>query len=85
MMQTKRVDLLLVERVFHRSLELACMQHALSWELRTAKSFAELRLMQGRPAEATGLLAPVFDRFTEGFDSSDLRGAKSLLDRLAAS
>ena len=39
--------------------------------------------MQGRHQEARDLLAPVFDQYTEGFESSDLKAAKALLDRLA--
>jgi predicted ATPase len=62
---------------------LAGRQHALAWELRTATSFAQLRSMQGRHQGARDLLAPVFDRYTEGFESSDLKAAKALLDRLA--
>jgi transposase len=37
----------------------------------------------GRSADATALLQPVYDRFTEGFDTADLRAAKALLDGLA--
>ncbi|WP_441228416.1 ATP-binding protein [Tardiphaga sp. 20_F10_N6_6] len=71
------------EKLFEKSLELSGLQHALAWELRTAKSFAEMRLIQGHPEEASELLAPVFARFTEGFESADLTTARSLLDRLA--
>jgi predicted ATPase len=38
---------------------------------------------QGRSADATGLLQPVYDRFTEGFGTADLKAAKVLLDALA--
>jgi predicted ATPase len=37
---------------------------------------------QGRSADATALLQPVYDRFTEGFDTADLKTAKALLDTL---
>jgi hypothetical protein len=37
---------------------------------------------QGKRAEVRGLLAPVYDWFTEGFDTADLRRAKTLIDRL---
>jgi predicted ATPase len=37
---------------------------------------------QGRPADALALLQPVYDRFTEGFDTADLKAAKALLDPL---
>ena len=36
-----------------------------------------------QPEEARELLAPIYDRFTEGFDTSDLKAAKSLLDDLS--
>jgi predicted ATPase len=41
-----------------------------------------VRLSQGRSDEARQLLAPVYDRFTEGFETPDLRSAKALLDEL---
>jgi predicted ATPase len=54
----------------------------LSWELRAATSLARLRRDQGRSADATALLQPVYDRFTEGFATADLTAAKALLDDL---
>jgi predicted ATPase len=53
-----------------------------SWELRAATSLARLLRHQGRTADATTCLRPVYDRFTEGFDSTDLVAAKQLLDEL---
>jgi predicted ATPase len=50
--------------------------------LRAAVSLARLRRDQGRHAEARGLLAPVYDWFTEGFGTPDLKEAKALLDEL---
>jgi predicted ATPase len=67
---------------FSRSLDLAREQSALAWELRTATSLAHLWARQGRGDEATRVLRPVYDRFTEGFDTLDLRAAKGLLDDL---
>jgi predicted ATPase len=67
---------------FSRSLDLAREQSALAWELRTATSLAHLRARQGRGDEAPRILRPVYDRFTEGFDTLDLRAAKCLLDEL---
>jgi predicted ATPase len=46
-------------------------------------SLARLQRDQGRPADAMALLQPVFYRFTEGFNTSDLKTAKALLDALA--
>ena len=51
-------------------------------ELRAATSLARLWRDQGRRAEAHALLAPVYDWFTEGFDTADLKDAKALLDEL---
>jgi tetratricopeptide (TPR) repeat protein len=65
-----------------RSLDLAGRQSALSWELRAATSLARLRHRQGQPDEARKILAPIFGRFTEGFDTLDLRTARRLLDEL---
>jgi tetratricopeptide (TPR) repeat protein len=65
-----------------RSLQLAHRQSALAWELRTATSLAVLRRKQDRHAEAHGVLAAVYDRFTEGFETTDLRAARRLLDEL---
>ena len=70
------------ETWFSRSIDLAREQSALAWELRAATSFAHLRARQGRCGEARRLLLPVYDRFTEGFDSPDLMAAKRLLDEL---
>jgi ATP/maltotriose-dependent transcriptional regulator MalT len=61
-----------------RSLDWARRQDSLLWELRAAISFAELRRGQGRLVEARDLLMPVYQRFTEGFGSADLRAAESL-------
>jgi predicted ATPase len=67
---------------FNQSLALSRSQGALSWELRTTTNLAALWRKQGRVDEARGLLAPVYGRFTEGFDTADLRAAKCLLDEL---
>jgi len=47
-------------------------------------SMARLRRNQGKQNEARKLLAPVYGWFTEGFDTRDLKEAKSPLDELAA-
>jgi predicted ATPase len=65
-----------------RAVTLAREQGALSWELRLALSLARLRIGQDRPTEARQVLAPVYDRFTEGFDTADLIAAKKLLGEL---
>jgi class 3 adenylate cyclase/predicted ATPase len=68
---------------FDRALAVARAQKAKSWELRTAMSMARLWRDQGKRDEARDLLAPVYDWFTEGFDTLDLKEAKTLLDELA--
>ena len=65
-----------------RALDIARDQAALSWELRAAMSFARLMLNGGQPETAKLSLAPVLHRFTEGFDTADLKAAKALLDAL---
>jgi tetratricopeptide (TPR) repeat protein len=70
----------LAELHFRRGLDIARRQGAKSYELRAATSLARLWRGQGRRDEARELLAPVFSWFTEGFDMSDLREAKALLE-----
>jgi predicted ATPase len=71
------------EMAIEKGIEVARRQNAKSWELRGAMSLAHLRQQQGRPQEAAALLAPIYDWFTEGFDTADLKEAKALLDKLA--
>jgi class 3 adenylate cyclase/predicted ATPase len=70
------------EELYHNALSIAQEQQAQLWELRAATSLARLRREQGRRAEACDLLAPVYRWFTEGFDTPDLKDAKTLLDEL---
>ena len=72
------------EARFHRSLDLARRQNALSWELRTASSLARLWRDQHRVAAALELLSAVRDRFNEGFQTRDCIKADSLLQELRA-
>jgi predicted ATPase len=67
---------------FNQAGEMAREQDALFWELRVALSLARLRMTQGRDGEAKQILAPVYGRFTDGYETSDLRAAKALLDSL---
>jgi predicted ATPase len=71
------------ESVLLRALELACEQGALSFELRSATSLARAWRDRHREEDARGLLAPVYARFTQGFDTLDLREARRLLAELA--
>jgi predicted ATPase len=72
------------ESCFRQALAIARHQQAKSWELRTATSLARLWQFQGKRQEAYDLLSPVYNWFTEGFDTVDLQEAKQLLDELAA-
>ena len=67
------------EECFQQAMEVARHQQAKSWELRTATSLARLWQSQGKTIEARDLLAPVYEWFTEGFDTADLQDAKELL------
>ncbi|MEO5861737.1 MAG: hypothetical protein ABIW48_05325, partial [Burkholderiales bacterium] len=70
------------EENYLASLDVARQQLAKSWELRTSTSLARLWQSQGKRKEAYELLAPVYNWFTEGFDTKDLIDAKALLDDL---
>ena len=65
-----------------KALAIARKQEAKALELRAASSLARLWQQQGKKSEARELLAPVYDWFTEGFDTADLKDAKALLDEL---
>ena len=75
-------DLTRAETCLKKAIEVARKQQAKSLELRAVTSLARLWRDQGKHKEADGLLAPVYGWFTEGFDTADLQGAKSLLDEL---
>jgi predicted ATPase len=73
---------LAAEDHFRQALDWARRQGALSWELRSATRLARLSYDEGRLGDASALLQPVYDRFTDGFDTADLKAAKALLDAL---
>jgi hypothetical protein len=70
------------EVCFHQAIAIAQNQQAKSWELRAATSLARLWQSQEKHHAAYDLLAPVYDWFTEGFDTADLKDAKALLGAL---
>ncbi len=72
------------ETCFHAALDVARAQQAKSWELRAATSLARLWQSQDKRQDAYDLLAPVYGWFTEGFDTADLKEAKSLLEKLSS-
>jgi hypothetical protein len=67
---------------FRQALVWARRQEASSWELRCATSFARLLNEQRRTGEARQLLSVAYERFTEGFETADLKAAKALLASL---
>jgi predicted ATPase/DNA-binding winged helix-turn-helix (wHTH) protein len=72
------------EEHFLESIDLARTQEALAWELRATTDLARLWRDQGRVGEAYELLSPLYSRFDEGHETSDLKIATSLLDELLA-
>jgi len=71
------------EKAFSRALATARHQKAKSLELRAATSLARLWFSQGRTTDACDLLSPVYEWFTEGLGTPDLKDAKALLDELS--
>jgi predicted ATPase len=71
------------EDSFRRAITIAQRQQAKSWELRATLSLARLLIKQGRRDEARSTLTEIYNWFTEGFDTADLKEAKALLDELS--
>ena len=73
----------LAEADFRGAIALAQKMGAKAWELRATTSLARLLTSQGRRDEARSMLADIYNWFTEGFDTSDLKDARVLLEELA--
>jgi predicted ATPase len=71
------------EAYFERAITIAREQQAKSWELRAVMSVARMWRDHDKRQDASDLLAQVYGRFTEGFDTPDLRRARALLNELA--
>ena len=67
------------EGSLHKSLECARHQAAQSWELRSTLTLAQWRAGEGDRQQARQLLTPVYQRFTEGLETGDLREARAFL------
>ena len=67
-----------------RAMEIARQQKAKSLELRAARDLALVMAERGERQQAGDLLSPAYGRFTEGFDTLDLKKSKVLLDQLCA-
>jgi predicted ATPase/DNA-binding winged helix-turn-helix (wHTH) protein len=84
LMRKSNPDFLEAQRTFVEALDLARHQGALGYELRTAIGLARLWLRQGRREEAYDMLAPIYGRFSEGFQTRSLREARELLAELGS-
>ena len=78
----KNPDLTEVEAMFFESLELAEKHKDRFWQLRCANSLAKLMGERQERQKAYDLLFPIYDWYTEGFDTPDLQEAKELLEQL---
>jgi len=79
---TLKNDAVGAEKLYLASLDCAREQQAKSWELRTATSLARLWQQQDKGKQARELIEPIYNWFTEGFDTADLKEAKALIDEL---
>jgi ATP/maltotriose-dependent transcriptional regulator MalT len=70
------------ETQLRASIAWARQQQAKSWELRSATTLAELLAERGQRDAAPQLLAPIYNRFTEGLGTRDLVAARNLLETL---
>ena len=70
------------ERDFREAVALARQIGGSAWELRSAMNLAQMLRLRGDIGEARSILETLYSRFTEGFDTADLKDAKALLDEL---
>jgi tetratricopeptide (TPR) repeat protein len=71
------------ESCFRTAVELARHRGCHSLELRAVTSLSRLLQRQGKHEDARHMLAPIYSWFTEGFDTADLRDARTLLHELS--
>ncbi len=76
-------DVAEAQQCFRTAIEIARRQSAKSEELRATTSLARLLASQGHRDEAHAMLGEIYGWFTEGFDTADLKDAKTLLDELS--
>ena len=70
------------ERCFRQAIQITRDQSNRFWELRATTSLARLLAKQGQRDEARAMLSEIYNWFTEGFDTADLKEARSLLVEL---
>ena len=73
------------KQCFRAGIAISRRQHAKLWELRATTSLARLLTKQGKRNEARTVLTDIYNWFTEGFDTPDLKDAKALLEELSNS
>jgi predicted ATPase len=76
-------DAVQADRSFRQAIEVARRQSAKGFELRATTSLARLLKNQGKKDEARQRLAEIYGWFTEGFDTTDLKDARALLEELS--
>jgi len=72
-----------IEATYQHAMEIARGQEARCLQLRAATSLCQLWHGRGKASESRELLGPLYAWFTEGFDTSDLRRARALLDKFS--
>ncbi|WP_430516789.1 ATP-binding protein [Bradyrhizobium yuanmingense] len=82
-LEARAGDIEAAESCFAASVALAEQQGALSWRLRTEMSLARFRRRKGLPDALTGV-AETYARFSEGFETADLKAARLMLDETPA-
>jgi predicted ATPase len=83
LLATPQPDTDAAEKCFLQSLEWSRRQGALAWELRAATDLAMLLAARGQAEDARVLLQPIFERFTEGVETADIKAAERLLATLS--
>jgi predicted ATPase len=84
LLKNPKYDTSLADDCFRMAIQVARKQSAKSWELRATMSLARLLDRQGKRDEARTMLAAIYNWFTEGFDTADLKDARALLEQLDA-
>ena len=71
-----------IEEEYGSAVRIAHEQGALALELRAATGFADWMAAAGREEAGCKLVKPIYEQFTEGFDTPDLKAARALLSRI---